>query len=109
MQTEHVVQQIKTAKEWKQIRVRVLEKYECRCMMCGRNPRDHGVVIHVSHIKPRSKYPELSLDFDNLQILCDECNTGKSNKYETDWRPESEENVSDRLDEAHLASIKAYM
>jgi len=77
-------------KDWLSIRVRVLEKYQCKCMMCGRSPRDHGIVIHVDHIKPRSKYPELSLDFNNLQLLCEACNIGKSNKYKTDWRPVDE-------------------
>jgi len=45
-------------------------------------------VLHVDHIKPRSKYPELSLTFSNLQILCEDCNFGKSNIDQTDWRPE---------------------
>lgn len=73
--------------EWREIRVRVLEKFECKCMMCGRNPKNHGVVVHVDHIIPRSKRPDLSLDFNNLQLLCEDCNLGKKNKYETDWRP----------------------
>lgn len=76
-----------SSREWRSLRLRVLEKYECKCMMCGRSPKDHGIVIHVDHIKPRSKYPELSLVFENLQLLCEDCNLGKSNKYETDWRP----------------------
>lgn len=76
------------SREWKALRVRALERYECRCMMCGRSPKEHGVVIHVDHIKPRSKYPELSLEFSNLQLLCDDCNFGKGNKYETDYRPD---------------------
>jgi 5-methylcytosine-specific restriction endonuclease McrA len=74
---------------WRFLRIRVLEKYECKCMMCGRSPKKHGIVIHVDHIKPRSKFPELSLEYDNLQLLCEDCNLGKSNKYETDWRPET--------------------
>jgi len=75
------------SREWRSLRVRVLEKYECKCMMCGRSPKLHNVVVHVDHIKPRSKHPELSLAFDNLQLLCEDCNLGKSNKYDTDWRP----------------------
>jgi len=43
--------------------------------------------IHVDHIKPRSKFPELELVFDNLQVLCDDCNIGKSNVDSTDFRP----------------------
>jgi 5-methylcytosine-specific restriction endonuclease McrA len=57
-------------------------------MLCGRSKRKHGVVIHVDHIKPKSKYPELALEYNNLQLLCEDCNLGKSNKYETDYRPE---------------------
>lgn len=75
--------------QWRNLRVRVLSKYDCKCMMCGRSPKMHGIVIHVDHIKPRSKFPDLSLCFENLQLLCDDCNIGKSNKYETDYRPES--------------------
>ena len=79
------------SREWRTLRVRILEKYECKCMMCGRSPKGHGVVIHVDHIKPRSKFPELSLEFNNLQILCEDCNLGKSNKYSTDYRPLSDD------------------
>ena len=42
--------------------------------------------MHVDHIKPRSTHPHLSLDESNLQVLCDDCNVGKSNRYEDDWR-----------------------
>ena len=89
---------------WLELRVRVLEHYECKCMMCGESPKEHGIVIHVDHIKPRSKYPKLSLDFNNLQLMCAACNLGKGNKYETDWRPEDNK-ASDTLDSLHLASI----
>lgn len=84
-----------SSREWRSLRARVLEKYECKCMMCGRSPKAHGIVIHVDHIKPRSKHPELSLDFNNLQLLCEDCNLGKSNKYSTDWRPEQTEQDKD--------------
>ncbi len=91
------------SREWRELRVKVLEKYECKCMMCGRSPKDHGIVIHVDHIKPRSKYPELELDFNNLQILCEDCYLGKLNKYETDWRPLSNNDLQE-LDIAYAAS-----
>ena len=76
-----------SSREWRTLRVRVLEQYQCKCMMCGESPKVHGIVIHVDHIKPRSNYPELALTFSNLQLLCEACNLGKSNKYDTDWRP----------------------
>jgi hypothetical protein len=75
------------SKEWQELRYRVIRKYGGSCLACGRNYRDHKVIIHVDHIRPRSKFPSLALDFNNLQILCADCNVGKSNKDSTDWRP----------------------
>lgn len=45
-----------------------------------------GVKIHVDHIKPVSLFPMLKYDMDNLQVLCELCNIGKSNTDDTDWR-----------------------
>lgn len=71
---------------WKDMRYRILTKYGATCQCCGRNYKEHKVVIHIDHIKPRSLFPELALDESNLQVLCEECNLGKSNVYDTDWR-----------------------
>lgn len=79
--------------EWRRLRYRVLQKYSAECMCCGRSKKDHGVVIHVDHIKPKSKYPELALVFENLQLLCEDCNIGKSDVDETDWRPDDPDEV----------------
>lgn len=68
--------------EWTALIYKALKKYSRACMCCGSTERPC-----VDHIKPRSKYPELALTFDNLQILCNLCNKGKSNTDETDWRP----------------------
>ena len=62
-----------------------LKKYGPRCQCCGATPAD-GVRINVDHIKPRKHYPELALDVENLQVLCEECNHGKGNWDTTDWR-----------------------
>jgi 5-methylcytosine-specific restriction endonuclease McrA len=70
------------SREWKQLRYKVLNKYGRTCALC----RKSDGVMHVDHIKPRSKYPELELVFDNLQVLCEACNIGKSNTDETDFR-----------------------
>lgn len=75
------------SREWQSLRVKVLNKYKCKCMMCGRTPQDHEVSIHPEHIKSRIKYPELQLDINNIQLLCNDCKNGKGSKYEKDWRP----------------------
>jgi 5-methylcytosine-specific restriction endonuclease McrA len=76
------------SKEWKRVRFDVLErhfaKYGHWCLLC----HNKFTPLHVDHIKPRSKYPELALDANNLQVLCHICNEGKGNRSETDFRGE---------------------
>lgn len=71
---------------WKDLRYRALVLHGGKCQCCGASSKD-GKRIHVDHIKPRSKFPELALDITNLQVLCEDCNLGKSNTDDTDWRP----------------------
>ena len=49
-----------------------------RCVICGREGND------LSHILPRSLYPEYQTDPRNLQILCRECHVRFDN--ERDFR-----------------------
>lgn len=74
------------SQEWRELRFKILRKYGSVCMACFR-PGRPGFPMHVDHIKPRSKYPELQLDPDNLQVLCADCNLGKCNYSEDDLRP----------------------
>jgi 5-methylcytosine-specific restriction endonuclease McrA len=71
--------------EWRKLRMQAIKLYGARCMCCGATPAT-GAVINVDHIKPRKKYPHLALEISNLQILCHDCNHGKGNWDETDWR-----------------------
>ncbi len=74
--------------EWQRLRFKILKKYGFKCMACNRSGNDRAV-IQVDHIKPISIYPELALTESNLQVLCRECNMGKSNVYSDDLRPKS--------------------
>jgi len=71
---------------WKRVRYKALFSNNGCCELCGRSKRDNGVVLHVDHIKPRSKFPSLGLVESNLQVLCGDCNIGKVNLDEVDWR-----------------------
>lgn len=71
--------------EWRKVRMEALKKYGPKCMCCGATPAT-GAVMNVDHIKPRKKWPSLALDVNNLQILCHDCNHGKGNWDQTDWR-----------------------
>ena len=71
--------------EWRKVRYEVLREQKGKCQCCGRSAKD-GVVLHVDHIIPLSKDWSKRLDKDNLQVLCEDCNLGKSNTDSIDWR-----------------------
>jgi 5-methylcytosine-specific restriction endonuclease McrA len=83
--------------EWKKVRYEALAKFAHRCQCCGWQPGDttHGYLV-VDHIKPRRHFPELALDVNNTQILCNDCNMGKGHIYHDDFR---------RLDEAYKTML----
>lgn len=66
---------------WRTLRYKALQLHGRACQLCGATGR-----LHVDHIKPRSRYPELELTLSNLQILCADCNMGKGAWDDTDWR-----------------------
>ena len=69
-------------REWRDVRYKALVKFGKKCQACG----ETSGYIHVDHILPRSKHPGRELDINNLQVLCEACNIGKSNTDTTDWR-----------------------
>lgn len=73
------------SKDFRKLRLEVFTRDGEICGKCGAIP-EKGTSLTIDHIKPVSKYPELGLDIDNLQVLCWECNQGKSNKHNTDYR-----------------------
>lgn len=74
------VPSLHTIPDWPELRDKAIDTYGAKCMCCGSIKE-----IHVDHIKPRSIYPELTLCFDNLQVLCRYCNF-KKGLSETDYR-----------------------
>lgn len=71
--------------EWRRIRYKALKKSNGKCQLCGRSPKD-GIILNVDHINPRKTHPEFALSIGNLQVLCHDCNHGKGNADNTDWR-----------------------
>lgn len=69
---------------WMRLRARVLAKYGRKCMRCASEDEP----IHVDHIRPRSRFPNLVYDFNNLQVLCRACNEEKSDRFIVDYRPD---------------------
>ena len=68
------------SKEFRELRLMVFLKDGEVCAKCQAKP-EPGLSLTIDHIKPVSKFPELAMDIDNLQVLCWECNQRKSDKY----------------------------
>lgn len=49
-------------KQWRALRIRAFAKYGRKCLCCGKT-----TLLHVDHVKPRSKYPELTLDLKTFK------------------------------------------
>ena len=61
------------------IRFQVLKRDNYRCQMCGVTAKD-GATLEIDHILPVSKGG--TNDADNLQVLCRDCNAGKSDSLQ---------------------------
>lgn len=77
------------SKPWRNTRRHALLIYGAKCHCCGAAPTKRKP-LHVDHIKPRSKFPELALSMTNLQVLCEHCNSSKSNVKIVDYRSEED-------------------
>ena len=71
----------KTFTRWRLVRYEALKRSNGACECCGATSP-----LHVDHIKPKSLFPDLEFVLDNLQVLCADCNIGKGNWDETNWR-----------------------
>ena len=75
-----------TSREWYELRYQALKLSRGCCELCGAVGGDPNNPLHVDHIKPRARYPELELKLTNLQILCRACNMGKGARDMTNWK-----------------------
>jgi Restriction endonuclease len=61
------------------LRFEILKRDNYRCQMCGVTAKD-GATLEIDHITPVSKGG--TNDADNLQVLCRDCNAGKSDQWQ---------------------------
>ena len=61
------------------LRFEILKRDGYRCQMCGVTAKD-GATLEIDHITPVSKGG--GNDADNLQVLCRDCNAGKSDSWQ---------------------------
>lgn len=72
--------------DWWELSQAAIKIYGAICMKCRADSFGPGSIC-VDHIQPRSMKPELARDIENLQILCERCNTRKGNREIVDYRP----------------------
>jgi hypothetical protein len=84
---------------WIILRNKIRKIYGFQCMKCGLEDNTNC----VDHIFPRSKYPQLELDINNMQMLCGICNIVKGNRNTKDYR---DSNHMLKLTEYKLSIIK---
>ena len=73
------------SEQWLMLRAQAIVNCGCRCMRCGERMKTLSA-INVDHIKPRSLFPHLASDINNLQVLCGTCNKTKGNLHDVDYR-----------------------
>lgn len=68
--------------EWYRVRTKVI-RASVFCYLCKKKLDKTGKNrIHVDHIKPRKKFPELSLDMKNLRACCNTCHNSVKQRLE---------------------------
>ena len=74
------------SKRWKDLRIRTIKRDGGMCNRCW---VELGFIetsqLQVHHIKPRSEYPELTFDPDNLITVCKTCNLSLGTSGKLDW------------------------
>lgn len=60
---------------WRKLRAAFLAEHPL-CADCERRGRTTAAA-HVHHVKPRKERPDLALDSDNLESLCQPCHNAK--------------------------------
>ena len=71
--------QFYSSPEWRQVRTQVIKEHGSICSECGIKIKNR-LDVTVDHIQPRSKYPELALNIENLRVLCRSCNSQKGDR-----------------------------
>lgn len=81
--------------KWWKLRDEIIKRDDGFCQRCWHKYdilNDKRLEVH--HIKPRSKYPELTFKEDNLVTLCRTCNAqiGTKEVLDFEWKVPSDEN-----------------
>lgn len=65
------------------VKAALCDMYNRYCCYCEGDIALTGYA-HIEHYKPKSKYPELCFEWNNLHQSCSKCNTNKNDKWDDD-------------------------
>lgn len=75
MQTPEIIKKFYRSKQWKRVRLQVIQIHRGRCQECGKA----GTEVH--HKTPLTEAnvcdPHIALGLDNLELLCTSCHDAK--------------------------------
>ena len=80
--------------KWWKLREEIIKRDNHFCQRCwNKFGILNGERLEAHHIKPRSKYPELTFEESNLVTLCRTCNAqlGTKEELDFDWEVPSDE------------------
>ena len=67
---------LRKSPEYKAWRIAIFVRDNKTCILCKKHYRKGYVEIEADHIRPRSLFPELTLDISNGRTLCRKCHEG---------------------------------
>ncbi len=79
------------SKEWKLLRLKVLDRDNYECQECKRkgllytdkHDSNKHKQLDVDHLKEIKYYPELALEIDNCEVKCVRCHNKKHNRFKS--------------------------
>lgn len=77
---EEIPKSLKERYRHSQIKDAVVEETSGKCCYCESNV-SHVYPGDIEHIKPKSIFPNLTFDWDNLTFVCSKCNNKKRDYY----------------------------
>lgn len=87
------------SRPWRKKRLQILERDNFECQKCKRKGKFSKATC-VHHKKPLKEYPELALDDDNLESLCDYCHNEehpeKWEKFKEKYIPKPKIDIPER-------------
>lgn len=73
----------KTYSDYSRFRPYLRDDFNQRCGYCDDPDNHYGqeMSYHIDHFKPKSEFPDLKTNYNNLVYSCPYCNRAKSNKW----------------------------